>query len=373
MGSLGVHITFVRSIAMDSWTPEQLKIMIAGGNSKCASYLSNKGIDKNASIKSKYESDVAQLYKEVLKARVAGKPEPTQLIKKKNKLKGSLGNNNTASSAAQTGGNATEDVNGMERLTGESDEKYIARQTRLRDEARVRMAAKFGGSSSKMSGAGGSSSMSGVGSDPSYNPSGGYNMNDVSGSITAGLGSAWNTIGSVTSKASSALTDKQTQQSVRNLTSSVKSTSFSLWSDLSASAQEVVKSLGEPDEGDGLFELQRHAKASRSEQNKYDGFGSEGNSIDQSNNDHKQNTLEPPKQEDPEGMIPLTGESNDDYLKRQTRIRDEAKLRMETKFGKNRTLPVASSSNTDMIPPKPKVTKKEFSANSDDFFSSFGS
>ena len=52
---------------MDSWTPEQLKIMIAGGNSKCASYLSNKGIDKNASIKSKYESDVAQLYKEVLK------------------------------------------------------------------------------------------------------------------------------------------------------------------------------------------------------------------------------------------------------------------------------------------------------------------
>merc|ERR1711935_847754 len=38
-----------------------------------------------------------------------------------------------------------EDRNGMERLTGESDEQYVVRQTRLRDEAKARMAAKFGG------------------------------------------------------------------------------------------------------------------------------------------------------------------------------------------------------------------------------------
>ena len=37
------------------------------------------------------------------------------------------------------------DPNGMERLPGESDADYIARQTRLRDEAKARMAAKFGG------------------------------------------------------------------------------------------------------------------------------------------------------------------------------------------------------------------------------------
>ena len=37
------------------------------------------------------------------------------------------------------------DPNGMERLAGETDEQYIARQTRLRDEAKARMAAKFGG------------------------------------------------------------------------------------------------------------------------------------------------------------------------------------------------------------------------------------
>ena len=42
----------------------------------------------------------------------------------------------------------------------------------------------------------------------------------------------------------------------------------------------------------------------------------------------------------------------------QTRIRDEPKLRMKNRFGKNRTLSVSSSSNTDTIPPKPKVTKR---------------
>lgn len=88
------------------------------------------------------------------------------------------------------------------------------------------MAVKFGESSSNMSWAGRSSSMLGVGSDTSYNPSGGYNINDVLGSITAGLGSAWNIIMIITSKASSTLTDKRTQQSIGNLTSSVKSTSF---------------------------------------------------------------------------------------------------------------------------------------------------
>ena len=38
-----------------------------------------------------------------------------------------------------------EDPNGIERLSGESDEQYVMRQTRLRDEAKARMAAKFGG------------------------------------------------------------------------------------------------------------------------------------------------------------------------------------------------------------------------------------
>ncbi len=70
--SLGVHISFVRSIAMDSWTTAQMQIMKLGGNQQCQSYLSSRGILPSTPIKAKYESDVAQLYKEILKARAEG-------------------------------------------------------------------------------------------------------------------------------------------------------------------------------------------------------------------------------------------------------------------------------------------------------------
>lgn len=55
----------------------------------------------------------------------------------------------------------------MERLAGETDSGYVARQTALRGEASARMRDRFGGS--------GSNRMQGLGSDSSYNPaSGGY-------------------------------------------------------------------------------------------------------------------------------------------------------------------------------------------------------
>ncbi len=53
-----------------------------------------------------------------------------------------------------------EDANGIERLSGESDDQYVMRQTRLRDEAKARMAAKFGGG-----GGMGSGMLGGVGSN----------------------------------------------------------------------------------------------------------------------------------------------------------------------------------------------------------------
>ena len=53
---------------MDSWTDKQLALMKNGGNDKCNEYLKRNGIDARTPIKQKYESPVAQLYKEVLKA-----------------------------------------------------------------------------------------------------------------------------------------------------------------------------------------------------------------------------------------------------------------------------------------------------------------
>merc|ERR1712195_414593 len=103
------------------------------------------------------------------------------------------------------------DPNGLERMTGETEQQYIVRQTRLREEARARMQAKFGNTGGKMGGVG-SGSMQGVGSDPNYNPnsSGGYGapdmdnvINNVSGAFSSGL-----------SMVSSVVTDQSTRASV---------------------------------------------------------------------------------------------------------------------------------------------------------------
>ena len=92
--SLGTHISFVRSITMDSWTDRQLSIMKLGGNQACNDFLANYGVTTN-DIRQKYSSPVAQLYKQVLIARYEGKPEPTKLpppmmetVPKKNKYVG---------------------------------------------------------------------------------------------------------------------------------------------------------------------------------------------------------------------------------------------------------------------------------------------
>ncbi|PNH05689.1 putative ADP-ribosylation factor GTPase-activating protein AGD9 [Tetrabaena socialis] len=66
--SLGVHISFVRSTTLDSWTQEQLKLMAAGGNLRGRQFFKQHGWDEVGSdkIESKYISRAAQLYRALL-------------------------------------------------------------------------------------------------------------------------------------------------------------------------------------------------------------------------------------------------------------------------------------------------------------------
>merc|ERR1719454_2077774 len=52
--SLGVHISFVRSITMDSWKPGQLRLMELGGNEKLKAFFKQHGIPDSAPIVEKY-------------------------------------------------------------------------------------------------------------------------------------------------------------------------------------------------------------------------------------------------------------------------------------------------------------------------------
>jgi len=384
--SLGVHISFVRSIAMDSWTEKQLQLMKQGGNKKCNDYLKAKGIDPRTDIKEKYESDTAQLYKERLKARVEGRPEPTSLPPPRNKRAPSSAPANMGGfgggGAAQMGSN---DVNGLERLTGETDQQYIARQTRLKAEAKARMQAKFGNNRGRMGGVG-SSSMQGIGSNSNYNPGSGYGtpdmdnvMNSVSGAFASGL-----------SMVSSAVNDQSTRATVSQFTSTATNVGGSLattatsvggsfWNSLKSTVGDVATTVTQADGSDGLAALQQNIQSHKPTTSKYTGFGSTNTSTvnpssssmfdNFGSNSNAMSSMSqqspmraaatPPTSgggvlqeapglpgEDRNGMERLTGETDEQYVVRQTRLRDEAKARMAAKFGGGGLSSAGPSSST---------------------------
>jgi hypothetical protein len=77
---LGVHISFVRSLDMDSFSDLQVRAMKLGGNEQFHEYLQQESsVPTDAIAKEKYDNPVAELYKLRLKARVEGTLEPTEL------------------------------------------------------------------------------------------------------------------------------------------------------------------------------------------------------------------------------------------------------------------------------------------------------
>ncbi|XP_060207599.1 probable ADP-ribosylation factor GTPase-activating protein AGD9 [Lycium barbarum] len=69
--SLGVHISFVRSTNLDSWTPEQLKMMYFGGNNRAQVFFKQHGWNDGGKTDSKYTSRAADLYRQLLSKEIA--------------------------------------------------------------------------------------------------------------------------------------------------------------------------------------------------------------------------------------------------------------------------------------------------------------
>ncbi|CAM0956067.1 unnamed protein product [Alopecurus aequalis] len=64
--SLGVHISFVRSTNLDSWAPDQLKMMVYGGNNRAQAFFKQHGWTDGGKIEAKYTSRAAELYRQLL-------------------------------------------------------------------------------------------------------------------------------------------------------------------------------------------------------------------------------------------------------------------------------------------------------------------
>ncbi|XP_020266022.1 LOW QUALITY PROTEIN: ADP-ribosylation factor GTPase-activating protein AGD7-like [Asparagus officinalis] len=71
---LGVHVSFVRSVTMDSWSEVQLKKMEAGGNDRLNAFLRQYGVAKEAEIVVKYNSNAASVYRDRIQALAEGRP-----------------------------------------------------------------------------------------------------------------------------------------------------------------------------------------------------------------------------------------------------------------------------------------------------------
>lgn len=81
---LGVHISFVRSITLDTWSIKQLKVMTAGGNSALKQYFAMYNLSENSSIEFKYRTLCAQYYRDMLRVVSDGIPfeEPQPSVEK---------------------------------------------------------------------------------------------------------------------------------------------------------------------------------------------------------------------------------------------------------------------------------------------------
>ena len=71
---LGVHISFVRSVTMDAWNPDQLRRMELGGNDRLNKFLGQYGVSKLTDIRDKYNSKAAEYFREMIRAEVDGRP-----------------------------------------------------------------------------------------------------------------------------------------------------------------------------------------------------------------------------------------------------------------------------------------------------------
>ena len=60
-----VHLSFVRSLDMDSWNENEVKAMRVGGNQALLDFFQRHNISRQAPISVKYKTETASLYREM--------------------------------------------------------------------------------------------------------------------------------------------------------------------------------------------------------------------------------------------------------------------------------------------------------------------
>jgi len=115
---MGVHITFVKSSRLDKWRKDQLRMMVAGGNSKARAFFRERGQSTSGSDRrAKYTSKAANLYKKHLKRQATAQETITELDR-----------------ILSSTGHANGDQNGAPALTGLDALEAALRQQSLEED-----------------------------------------------------------------------------------------------------------------------------------------------------------------------------------------------------------------------------------------------
>lgn len=75
---LGVHVSFVRSITLDEWRPEQKEIMRVGGNARAKEFFTAQGI-ADFPCQKKYNTKAAAHYRSMIECLANKQPLPAPL------------------------------------------------------------------------------------------------------------------------------------------------------------------------------------------------------------------------------------------------------------------------------------------------------
>ena len=142
---LGVHLSFVRSVSMDAWKEREIKAMRLGGNNKLIQHFKQYGVDK-LSIKEKYNTPAAAMYREIMTCLKEGRAPPTDIqpfieeVEAENNRMANFANSSMGSISSTnsiSSNNSTPNPNGM-------SNDAIEKELRARKEAEERLRAKFG-------------------------------------------------------------------------------------------------------------------------------------------------------------------------------------------------------------------------------------
>ncbi|CAI5465027.1 unnamed protein product [Closterium sp. Yama58-4] len=106
---LGVHISFVRSVTMDSWSEIQLKKMESGGNLALNEFLSRYGVPKETDIAVKYNTPAAEAYRSKIQAMAEGRSWTAPNIERVNLTKAGTGGGSRPTAKASPGGFGSSD------------------------------------------------------------------------------------------------------------------------------------------------------------------------------------------------------------------------------------------------------------------------